>query len=169
MLVQSKEKRTFCVDREKQSRSEGTMSHGLILEITCPECQKTSQMDFGKVPPGHFNGRCNSCNTTFLFSKDKGLNCQITSQTGVDQVESSAPSIEDSKKDQDGWQVDHPACKGNTYTIRKLGSLIRAGFINGSTMVLPPGAPKYYEAKELRDLHDYFHERSRLNKRFKKT
>jgi hypothetical protein len=128
-------------------------------------------MDFSKIPSGHFTGTCSDCNGAFPFSKDKGLNCQITSQTGVEAVAGSNPEdmlTEQKKKDQDGWKVDHPACLGNTYTIRKLGSLIRAGFINGSTQVLPPGAPKYYPAKELRDLHDYFHERARLNKRFKK-
>jgi len=123
-------------------------------------------MPFIKVPAGKFDGTCKDCGHVFPFSKDMGLNCNITSQTGVEAgpVESSDPD----RKDQDGWRVEHPACEGNTYTIRKLGSLIRAGFINGSTMILPPGAPKYYEAKEIMDLHDYFRERARRSKSVKK-
>ena len=145
------------------------MSHELMLEIICPECQKTSLMPFINVPSGDFNGTCKACNHTFPFSKDKGLNCQITSVTGVSPIQTPGDTSKpDTRKDQDGWAVDHPACEGNSYTVRKLGILIKAGFINGGTRVLPPGAPKFYEAKEIRDLHDYFRDRARLNKRYKK-
>ncbi|PIE02770.1 MAG: hypothetical protein CSA81_05490 [Acidobacteria bacterium] len=147
------------------------MSHELMLEIVCPECQKTSVMPFIKVPSGNFSGTCQACHGTFPFSKDQGLNCHITSVTGVKSIGEQANESEPServKKDQDGWLVEHPACEGNSYTIRKLGSLIRAGFINGSTRVLPPGAPKFYEAKEIHDLYEYFKERARMNKRYKK-
>lgn len=126
-------------------------------------------MDFEKVPSGHFQAKCNKCGSSFPFSKNAGLNCTLTSQTGVtrvgkesdsDQMESMDEALSQRKEAED-WVVDHPVCAGNRYTLEKIGRLIHANFISGSTMVLPPGAPRYYEAKLIPDLKPFFQERNK--------
>jgi len=132
------------------------MQSGLKLEIKCPECQKTSVMDYDKVPDQRLKATCNQCQTQFPFDRTQGVNCTIHSQQGHPDT--------DNKNDEYGWKVDHPACEGIEYRVSGLGGLIRSGLINPRTMLLPPGAAKFYEAKDIQPLRKFFEQRIRMNK-----
>ena len=91
------------------------------------------------------------------MDKTEWLNCKP--------IQPTLTSIDtEDEEDEDGWVVDHPACEGISYRLSTLGGLIRAGMIAPRTRILPPDAPKYYEAKELQKLRKYFDQKIRRNK-----
>lgn len=134
------------------------------LVIQCPACGKSSTIDFQKVPERAIYANCNGCNERFVLDKVHGTNCRIHSTPQVDDT-----GFHDLKRleNEGGYQVDHPACQGISYTLSGIGGLIRSGMVNTRTMILPPNAGRYYEARELQQLIKYFEQRLKANKAFK--
>ncbi|MCB1050322.1 MAG: hypothetical protein H6510_10510 [Acidobacteria bacterium] len=134
------------------------------LEIQCPECGKSSTIDFHKVPERAISATCNGCAHKFVLDKTKGLNCRIHSTSSVDETGYVDPKV---LEEEGGYQVDHPACQGISYTVSGIGGLIRSGLVTTRTMILPPGAHRFFEARELVQLVKYFEQRLKANKSFK--
>lgn len=136
------------------------MSESTNVEIFCPECGQRSVIAEEKIPAKRLIVTCHQCQSRFPMDKTQWLNCNP--------VRPKAPADEDraipEDQDEDGWIVDHPACEGISYRLTTLGGLIRSGMIAPRTRILPPGAPKYYEAKELHKLRKFFDQKIRMNK-----
>lgn len=114
-----------------------------------------------RVPNKPLKVTCNKCQHRFSMDKSKWLNCRII-KPGQAEESSKTSAIEE-----DGWMVQHPACEGLKYKLEALGGLIRSGMINARTLILPPNASKYYEAKELQPLRKFFEQRLRMNKAYR--
>ncbi|MCB1042017.1 MAG: hypothetical protein KDC35_03710 [Acidobacteria bacterium] len=132
----------------------------LKVEIRCPACGNLTSMDYGKVPDARLKVTCRKCAEKFSMHKSDGMNCRVFSERSEETADIDATISEDS----DGWVIQHPACEGIEYKLSTLGGLIRSGLVTSRTQILPPGSPKYYEAKELFQLRKYFEQRMRLNK-----
>lgn len=116
------------------------------LEIHCPKCDKTSQIDESKVPKGDLKTTCNTCGHHFTINKQRGTNCSRV--TGGKRGENEFAKS--------GWRVLHPACQGIKYELNDLGPLIKSGLIVETTAIVPPGAQKQHNAGELPQLIRFF-------------
>ena len=113
--------------------------------ITCPNCGKASVMPAAKLPSGRLKTTCNQCHQQFTVDKDALINCEPKQQF-----------------EQEGWEVDHPACAGMKYDQDGIEGLIRSGMIDRFTKVKPPGA-KATEADRIMQLRKAFELFDKMN------
>ena len=126
------------------------------LAITCPECNKVSETDWDKVPEGKLKTRCNTCGAHFSVDKKNKLNCR--------KVFDPPPKVE-GEFEEDGWNVEHPVCKGIKYDLTALGGLIRSGLISPTTLVLPPKGKGFKAAQEIEQLQKFFDQKEKADSR----
>ena len=117
----------------------------MLLLIQCPECAKSSETEDQNIARGKLKVTCHACEKQFILDKGCELNCKFQASDVI---------YED-----DGWRVDNATCQGMTYDVAGLGGLIRSGFIEPVTRLLPPGEIGYHEARHINQLKKFFEQK----------